>query len=185
MSESDSITLEVWRPIPMTGCLYAASSLGRIRGPRGRVLIAHPNPATRYLTVAARRESNRPFTCCVHTLVADAFLGPRPDGLDVNHKNGQRHDNRPENLEYATRSENISHSYRVLNRAPVLPPVVRGERHANAKLTDAQVQEVRDTYARLCVVRGRVTKAIRAMAVDLGVSERSLWTFIRGTRRRP
>ena len=48
----------------------------------------------------------------VHRLVASAFGLPRLKGQDfVNHKNKHKGDNRPENLEWCTHSENIRHSY--------------------------------------------------------------------------
>ena len=43
----------------------------------------------------------------VHSLVAEAFLGPRPgEGVEVRHLNGDMTDNRLENLTYGTRSDN-------------------------------------------------------------------------------
>lgn len=48
----------------------------------------------------------------VHPLVAEAFLGPRPPGYDVAHQNHVRHDNRAENLRYATRQENLSERHK-------------------------------------------------------------------------
>lgn len=53
------------------------------------------------------------FNRMVHRLVAVAFLGKPPAGLEVNHKNGDRKDSRLENLEYVTRSENTKHAYRM------------------------------------------------------------------------
>lgn len=51
----------------------------------------------------------------VHRLVAMAFL-PGDFSLQVNHKNGVRHDNRAENLEWVTCSENHLHAFRELAR---------------------------------------------------------------------
>jgi hypothetical protein len=50
----------------------------------------------------------------VHSAVAAAFIGPRPQKHDVNHKNGNRSDNRACNLEYMTRKDNLKHMKEVL-----------------------------------------------------------------------
>ena len=50
----------------------------------------------------------------LHRLVARAFLGDSL--LEVNHKNGDKDDNRVDNLEYVTHTENQKHSYAVLGR---------------------------------------------------------------------
>ena len=59
----------------------------------------------------------------VHRLVAMAFNGPIPAKLEVNHKNGVKHDNRPENLEYVTHRENMLHAHRL----GLFPPVPKGK----------------------------------------------------------
>lgn len=75
----------------------------------------------------------------VHRVVADAFLGSCPSGKAVNHKNGDKHDNRACNLEWMTRAENMQH-------AANMGLMRRGESHHRAKLTNEQVIEIRSEY---------------------------------------
>lgn len=67
-----------------------------------------------------------------HRIVAMAFCQGYREGLVVNHKNGIRTDNRSENLEWITPSENVSHGYRVLNRVPTSLGKF-GEDHVSSK----------------------------------------------------
>jgi hypothetical protein len=75
-------------------------------------------------------------TWTVHVLVASAFLGPRPEGMHVNHKDGIKTNNCASNLEYVTPLENIEHAFRTGLRH------TRGEKNSQAKLTASQVIEV-------------------------------------------
>jgi hypothetical protein len=72
--------------------------------------------------------------------VAEAFIGPCPPGLVVNHRDGNRQNNCVQNLEYCTYSENALHAV-----ASGVWPV--GERHCCAKLTARDVEEIRDLCA--------------------------------------
>lgn len=105
---------ECWQPIPgYEG--YEVSDLGRLRsldriiwttrGPRrlnGRVLRLWPG---KYLG-AVITIAGEGHTLTAHRSVAAAFLGPCPEGMEVCHNNGDRHDNRVANLRYDTSSAN-------------------------------------------------------------------------------
>lgn len=72
----------------------------------------------------------------VHVAVLGAFAGLRPAGMVARHLNGDRRDNRAENLCWGTQKENIADNI----RHGTIPS---GERHGMAKLTLLQVQEIR------------------------------------------
>jgi hypothetical protein len=77
----------------------------------------------------------------VHHLVLEAFIGPRPDGFEACHGNGDPTDNRVENLRWGTHEEN--HDDRAMHGT-----LNRGERAGGAKLTAATVLEIRSLAAR-------------------------------------
>lgn len=67
---------------------------------------------TGYLIVHIR-DSGRSQVYTVHRIIGRVFCPGFRKDLDINHKNGNKKDNRPENLEWVTRSENILHAYRI------------------------------------------------------------------------
>ena len=106
MSES---TPETWRPIPGYERTYRVSSLGRVarvddRYIDGRVRKLRTN---RHGYIDVRLSQDNAFkTHTVHKLVMLAFVGPRPDGAEIRHLNGDGTDNRLVNLTYGSVSEN-------------------------------------------------------------------------------
>jgi DNA-binding transcriptional regulator YiaG len=72
----------------------------------------------------------------VHRVVAEAFIGPRPEGLEVRHLDGNKTNNRASNLVYSTHKENEADKARH-------GTLRRGEANAAAKLTAADVREIR------------------------------------------
>ena len=81
----------------------------------------------------------------VHRLVMLAFVGPRPNGLDINHKNRRRDDNRLENLEYVTHAYNIKHGYDGLARKHQ-EWSCKGSKNGAAKLSECDVLTIRTLH---------------------------------------
>lgn len=106
---------ELWKPIPGYEGLYEASNFGRIkslkrRGARERIL--KPNTCGKdYLCVLLYKEGTRKVSY-VHRLVAQSFIPNLENKREVNHINGDKHDNRTKNLEWCSRSENLLHAYK-------------------------------------------------------------------------
>lgn len=99
---------EDWRPVPGYEGLYEVSSSGRVwshhRHGGGGLLKTDP-PSSRYPIVGLSK-NRKTELIRVHVLVALAFLGPRPEGMQVLHKNDDPKDNRVENLYYGTSQQN-------------------------------------------------------------------------------
>jgi hypothetical protein len=100
--------------------------------------------------------------------VAEAFLGPIPNGREVNHKNGVKTDNRAGNLEYMTRRENLQHA----KRLGLLDN--EGERNPMAKLTAEQVLQIRSRY------RFGGGPGYKALAAEYGVTWEAVRNLIKG-----
>jgi hypothetical protein len=104
--------VEQWKPVVGYEGRYEVSSQGRVRSlPRARtkggVLKPWEQGKCAYLAVKLRdRPSRRDRSVLVHTLVAEAFLGPRPTGEQVRHLNTDSRDNRAENLAYGSAVDN-------------------------------------------------------------------------------
>lgn len=127
---------EIWKDISDYEGLYKISNLSRIKslnryrkGKGGfsvlvkeRIMAQHINPYG-YPCVMLQNCSEKLYI--VHRLLAIAFI-PNPENKrTINHKNGIKHDNRLENLEWATYSENMYHAIHSLGKEN--PPSQKGK----------------------------------------------------------
>jgi hypothetical protein len=121
-----------------------------------------------YLSVNLSTEPCKYKTFRVHRLVLTSFAGPCPEGMQCRHLNGKKTDCRLENLKWGTPAENYADN----RRLGVMP---RGESHPTAKLTDAQVDEVRAALA-----AGELRKDL---AEKYGVAKTTIWRIANRKRR--
>lgn len=116
---------------------YEVSNFGQVRNSRtGRILKSWGSIYSMVtFSVDGIRKAEQ-----VHTLVARAFIGPRPVGKEVNHEDTNKKNNRWDNLEYLTPSQNQIHA-RIMGVGAV------GERvTAFVKLKKKQVLRIRAMY---------------------------------------
>lgn len=110
-------TEERWLPIPGYEGIYDVSDQGRVRSwaswrglpvPRERSLYTRPD---KHLGVSLCKDGDQ-ISAKVHQLVLLAFIGPRPDGMETRHLDGEAANNTLQNLVYGTHSENTLDSVR-------------------------------------------------------------------------
>ena len=135
---------------------------GIVYGMRGKPI---GNPTTNGY-IAIGRNGYRDMSA--HRMIWESVHGPIPAGLQINHINGVKHDNRIANLELVTPKQNIRHAHRngLCENRPT------GERIGTSKLTTQQVKEIQ---ARL---KSGITQ--RKLAGEYGVSQSVISDIARG-----
>lgn len=147
---------------------YEVSNLGNIRKIRTK--------KPKYCTISAQgyretqfKNCGEIFTVKLHRLVASAFLDEPPLELVdhcaknypyvvcVNHKDGDKLNNRPENLEWCTHAENSKHAWKT-----GLTHALKGELNGMAVLTEALVHELCSFYEQ----GGSPTQAIEKFGIS-------------------
>lgn len=142
--------MEIWKDIQGFEGLYQVSNHGRVKSLK-RVLIRSngrnqiinerflsPRPSKKgYLRVALMFYQKR-IDSKIHRLVAIHFLDNPSHYKEVNHKNGIKSDNRVQNLEWCSRSQNVQHAF-----DNGLKPAMKGELNGQSILTKEQVFSIR------------------------------------------
>ena len=102
---------EIWKDIPGFEGFYQASNMGRIASIRyGFKLMSLLRSTTGYLQVAFR-VNNSIKRSAVHVFIAKTFLTQCENCTQVDHVNNIKSDNRVENLQWTTRSDNMKYNY--------------------------------------------------------------------------
>lgn len=162
---------EEWREV-LDGH-YAVSNLGRVkrltvpkkggRAKEGFIYKAFPGrKGYIFVRIAV---GGKYLTRRLHRIVAHAFLGPCPNGKEVNHKDGDKGNNRSSNLEYVTGAENLEHAVRM-----GLTP--KGRECPQAILNSSQALEI------VCLARAGISKS--EIGRRFGVSRRTVNCLLSG-----
>lgn len=145
---------EIWKDILHYENWYQVSSFGRVKSlirkhrfgysKKEKVLQSFPNNK-RYLRVDLCKDGQRDCRQ-VHRLVLETFIGLCPEGMECRHLDGNPQNNRLDNLQWGTASENqrdrIIHG--TSNRG--LTHINQGENQGAHKLTEKQVLKIRRLY---------------------------------------
>jgi hypothetical protein len=131
---------EVWKNIKGYNGTYQVSNLGRIRSVWRRKGTNGFWAEYGYKRVVLRKNGTK-VSIAIHRLVAEAFLDNPKKHPDVNHKDGDKTNNRVSNLEWCTHSHNMQHAA----RTGLLKPLY-GEFHPEAKLTFSKVADIREKF---------------------------------------
>lgn len=110
---------EIWKDVPDYEGLYIASNLGRIKSIAYRTNhVLKPGINSQgYACVILTKNTIR-TSLKAHRIICLTFIDNPENKETVNHKDGIRDNNNVCNLEWATSSENIRHSFRCLDRNP-------------------------------------------------------------------
>ena len=142
---------------------YMVTRQGQIRGPR-KILRPMESESGHLFVVAYYEKKGRKLF--VHKAVLLTFKGPCPPGHESRHLDGQPKNNHDTNLKWGTRFEQRADDRRHGTLAV-------GERHGKAKLTEAQVLDIR---------RRHKSETMASMAREFGVSHACFWRAALGMR---
>lgn len=173
---------EEWRAISGFGDCYEVSDQGRVRrckdgggsnGWQAGYLLSLATNEVGYIRVNLWN-GTRQKAIYVHRIVATAFHGAPPTPKHtVNHIDGDKGHNTPDNLEWATKSENYRHALDVLGFQPR-----RGSEHWNAKFSDDTIRDIRrraaegENYRTIAAATGMARSSISL------VVNRKLWKHV-------
>lgn len=168
MDKENGRPVERWEWIEGYLGLYSISNLGRLKSHHFRKprLLALVIDRKGYETALLCRPGDRKRRVKIHRLVCRAFHGPAPfEGAEVAHRNGNRRDNREENVRWASSSENeldkLQHGTLIFGQASHL-----------AKLSNEQVRKIKADSRKPSMI-----------AAEYGVSHWTIRDIRRGKRR--
>jgi len=130
-------TLERWKSISEFPN-YEVSNLGNIRHKKNRKVLKQSKHKNRYSMISFRK-GGKQYCRYIHRLVLFAFFGYE-EGMECNHVDGDKTNNKINNIEWCTKSDNLKHAHSIGLRSS------KGENNGFSKLKKGEVWLIRKLW---------------------------------------
>lgn len=173
--------METWKPFPGSEDTHEISSIGRVKtlqryahnSAKGERLVRERilkpfKQSSGYLAIRLSVDAVK-RTVYVHRAVCEAWHGPPNEDQETRHANGNKHDNRHENLSWGTRKENISD-----NAKNGTLPI--GERHGHAKLSEVDVRAILSDKRKHKSIASDYRVSLRLIGM---IKRREIWKHVK------
>jgi hypothetical protein len=150
----EKIMQEIWKDVVGYEGIYMVSSFGRMKSKeriverkkmgnyfqKEAIIEGSEYHGYKVTTIVKNKIKKNKF---IHVLIAEAFLGPKPEKMEVCHNDGDRKNNAIENLRYGTRSDNVRDS--IKHGTYKRPPIVRGSKRSDAKINEEIAKQIKES----------------------------------------
>jgi hypothetical protein len=164
---------EIWKDIKGFEGIYKISNLGNVKSfkyNKTRLLKKLPNTDGYFMVVLCKKGIQKRLQ--IHRLVCETFIPNIENKPQVNHINGIITDNKTENLEWCTASENQIHAYKILKKS-----VKNGSKNGMAKLTEDQVKKIK--YSHLGLYQRDIAKIYKVSDATISDIKRGrIWKHV-------
>lgn len=159
--------IEIWKPVKGFEN-YEVSNLGQVKSlnynrTKGTKILKPGMDTNGYLQVHLSKNGKH-YAKSIHRLVAEAFIPNIDNKPEVNHIDGNKQNNKVENLEWVTRRENNKHAY---DTGLLKPPVMKGEENPRARKV-------------ICTNTGEIFNYIKEAAKKYNVIDSSISACCKG-----
>ena len=145
---------EIWKDVVGYEGIYMVSSLGRMLSKerivkrkkmgdylqKESIIEGSDYHGYKVTSIAKNKIRKNKF---IHVLIAEAFLGAKPEKMEVCHADGDRKNNKIENLRYGSRSDNVRDA--IKHGTHYTPFIKKGSERSYAKINEVIAKQIKDS----------------------------------------